>query len=204
VYYEQSLAITRAIGDRRAEGNALGSLGIAHAALSDPHHAIAYHEQYLAIARDIGDRRAEGNALNNLGNDYAALGDSRHAIECYEQHLAIVRNIGDRQGEALTSWNLGEELANQGNLAQAVAFLQVCVDYEREVGHPDAEQDAVLVEQLRQRLTAEPGTPPAKNLSSVEFFEIPDWDAEQHSSVVNRPSARPDAKTLFKKSKPTT
>jgi tetratricopeptide (TPR) repeat protein len=151
-YYEQQLAITREIGHQRGEGNALGCLGLAYADLSETQRAIEYHEQYLAIARELGDRRGEGNALGNLGNTYYALGETRRAIEHYEQRLVIARGIGDRRGEGNTSWNLGEVYETLGELDRAVELMQVCVDFERELGHPDAEKDAAYVEAIRARL----------------------------------------------------
>jgi hypothetical protein len=83
-------------------------------------------------------------------------------IEYYEQSLAIARLIGDRRGEAITSWNLGEELAKQGNLARAVPLMQLCVDFERGLGHIDTDADARQVENLRQQLTAQQVKPAAK------------------------------------------
>lgn len=56
----------------------------------------------------------------------------------------IAREIGDRGGEAIAAWNLG--------LAQAIANMQICVDYELELGHPNAEADAQQVNELRARL----------------------------------------------------
>jgi len=88
-FYEQRLEIARAIGDRRSEGNTLGNLGIAYAALGNVRQAIAYYEQALAITREIGDRRGEGNALGNLGIAYAVLADPERAISFHEQNLAI-------------------------------------------------------------------------------------------------------------------
>jgi tetratricopeptide (TPR) repeat protein len=79
----------REIGDRRGEGNDLGNLGNAYAALGDARKAIEFYEQALVIAREIGDRRNEGAWLGSLGLAYFALGDARKAIEFYEQALAI-------------------------------------------------------------------------------------------------------------------
>ncbi len=39
--------------------------------------------------------------------------------------------------------------------------MQVWVDYQREIGHPDAEKDAARVEQVRQRLAAAQDSPDA-------------------------------------------
>ena len=153
-FYEQRLVIAREIGDRRGEAADLGNLGLAYAALGDARKAIDFYEQRLVIAREIGDRRGEGNALGNLGNAHAALGDACTAITFHEQHLAVARELGDRRGEALASWNLGLALQSEGDLARAAAAMQVCVDFERDIGHPNAKQDAATLGELRQRLAA--------------------------------------------------
>jgi len=150
-YYEQWLQIAREIGDRRGEGQALGNLGLAYADLGEARKAIEYYEQALPILREIGDRSGEGSVLGNLGVAYAALGETRKAIEYYEQRLQIAREIGDRRGEANTSWNLGI-LLKEGDLGRGVELMQIQVDYEREIGHVDAEKHAAQVEELRKGL----------------------------------------------------
>ena len=150
-YYQQALAIAREIGDRRGEGSDLGNLGLAYRALGQVEQAIDFHTQALAISREIGDRRGEGNQLGNLGNAYRALGQVEQAIDFHTQALAIAREIGDRRGEAFHSWNLGL-IYEESDPAQAVALMSVCVDYEREIGHPDAEADAKQVEEIKARM----------------------------------------------------
>ena len=115
-------------------------------------------EQWIRIleagckaCREIGDRRGEGHHLGNLGLAYAALGQVERAIEHYTQALAIAREIGDRQAEGNHAWNLGL-LYEDSEPARAVELMQICVDYEREIGHPDADADAARVAQLRAKL----------------------------------------------------
>jgi hypothetical protein len=69
--------------------------------------------------------------------------------------LVIAREICDQCAESLASWNLGLTLEKEGDLARAVELLQVSVDFQREIGHPDAEKDTTWLEQLRQRLAGE-------------------------------------------------
>ena len=57
-YYEQQLEITREIGDRRGEGNALANMGNAYAQLGDPDHARDLWQQALAIYEAIEDPNA--------------------------------------------------------------------------------------------------------------------------------------------------
>jgi tetratricopeptide (TPR) repeat protein len=148
---QAGLDAARAAVDRYDEGAFSGELGNAYAALGETRRAIELYEQQLVITREIGDRRGEGAALGNLGLAYAALGETRRAIELYEQQLVITREIGDRRGEAFACWNLGLAYEKEGDLARAVANMQVCVDYEQEIGHPDAAADAQRLADLKQR-----------------------------------------------------
>jgi len=80
------------------------------------------------------------------------LGDVKKAIDYYEQRLAIAREIGDRRGEALSSWNLGLAYEKSGDLRRAAEMMQICVGYEREIGHPDAEKYALRLEAIRAKM----------------------------------------------------
>jgi hypothetical protein len=71
-------------------------------------------------------------------------------ITHYEQALAIARDISDRREEASHYWNLGL-LHEDSDSAHAADLIQVCVDFERAIGHPDAEADAEWVLGLRTR-----------------------------------------------------
>ncbi len=173
-YHEQALAISREIGDRRGEGNALGNLGLAYYELGETKRAIEYHKKDLAIRHEIGDRRGEGNALGNLGLAYADLGETKRAIECYEQIFAIFREIGDRLGEANASWNLGDEYRKPGeyfDLSNAIAFMQVSVDFYAELGHPTAEARTAYVAALRQILErVDPKDQPAAIEEATQIY----------------------------------
>lgn len=46
---------------------------------------------------------------------------------------------------------MGLLLERQGEFARAAELMQVCVDYERALGHPDAEKDAKYVAQVRAK-----------------------------------------------------
>jgi tetratricopeptide (TPR) repeat protein len=80
------------------------------------------------------------------------MGNIRRAIAYYEQHLELARELGERRDEARTSWNLGLAFEELGDLTAAIAAMQICLDFERAVGHPDADSDAATIERLRARL----------------------------------------------------
>jgi tetratricopeptide (TPR) repeat protein len=84
---------------------------------------------------------------------YVDLGEPRKAAQYFEQALEISRETEDRQGSGNSSWNLGLLLAEEGEVARAVELMQVKVNYEREIGHADAEKHAAEVDELRKRLS---------------------------------------------------
>ena len=86
---EQRLAIAREIGDRRAEGNALGNLGMAYHSLGEYGRALEFYEEDLAIARETRDRHREGTTLWNLSLALERIGNRAQAIQRAEDSLKI-------------------------------------------------------------------------------------------------------------------
>ena len=120
--------------DRAMEGNHLGNLGLANAALGGTRRAIEYHEQCLTVLREIGDRCGEGAALGNLGLAYADLGETRRAIDCHDAALLISREIGDRLAEGQDLGNLGLAYANLGETRRAIEYHEQYLAITREIG----------------------------------------------------------------------
>ncbi|MCP4702052.1 MAG: tetratricopeptide repeat protein [Gammaproteobacteria bacterium] len=149
---ERALEIAREIGDRQGEGNHTGNLGNVYSLLGQVEKAIEFYEKALVISKEIGDRRGEGNRLGNLSLVYSTLGQTEKAIKHCERALVIAKEIGDRQGEAVYSWNLGKTYEDT-DPARAVELMSICVEFERELGHPDAEPDAKRVAEIKAKIT---------------------------------------------------
>ena len=64
----------------------------------------------------------------------------------------LPREIGNRRGGANASWNLGLAFEKAGDLRRAAEMMQICVGYERDIGHPDAEKDALRLEAIRAKM----------------------------------------------------
>ncbi|MEM7346110.1 MAG: tetratricopeptide repeat protein, partial [Chloroflexota bacterium] len=133
-YYEQALTISRAINDRRGEGNHLGNLGVAYSVLGQVEQAIGFYEQALAISRDIGDQQGEGRRLGGLGNIYRALGQTKKAIRHYEQALAIARETGHQRAEGIRLGNLGNAYCNLGNTVKAMKYYEQALAIAHRIG----------------------------------------------------------------------
>jgi tetratricopeptide (TPR) repeat protein len=134
-FHQQSLAITREIGDRGGEASSYNNLGIVYNPLGEYQKALEFHQQSLAIKREIGDRGGEATSYNNLGNVYCSLGEYQKAIEFHQQSLAITREIGDRGGEAYSYMGLGIVYNSLGEYQKALEFYQQSLAIDREIGN---------------------------------------------------------------------
>ncbi|XCN73680.1 MAG: tetratricopeptide repeat protein [Candidatus Electrothrix aestuarii] len=141
--YEQGLAISQEIGDKKVEGTTLSSTGAIHQAQGDYDLALTYLEQSLAIRQEIGDRAGEGTTLNNISQIYRAWGDYTTALKYLEQSLAIRQEISDRAGEGTTLSNMGAIHHAQGGYDKALHLFKQSVAIFREAGSK-AEEGTLL------------------------------------------------------------
>ena len=148
--YEQALHLFREAGDRGNEAAALNSIGQVYDGLSDRQQALTHYQQVLPIAQEVGDRAGEAITLNNIGHVYDGLGDRQQALTYYQQALPTLREVGDRAVEAVTRYNLAMIHRAAGDLDQAVGELEIVVDLDRQVEHPDLASDTAELEQVRQ------------------------------------------------------
>ena len=68
----------------------------------------------------------------------------------YSQALPLSREVGDRAGEALTRYNIAMVYRALGELDDAVRELEVLVEIDLQVEHPDPESDTRMLEQCRR------------------------------------------------------
>ncbi|MBD1935217.1 MULTISPECIES: tetratricopeptide repeat protein [Cyanophyceae] len=143
-YYQQSLATTRKIGERKGEANSLIGLGNAYDSLGQYQLAIDYYQQSLAIFPKIGDRNGEAKSLANLGNAYDSLGQYQLAIGYYQQSLAIFREIGQSNGEAACLNNLGHAYRSLGQYKRAINYHQQSLAIFPKIGDRNGEANSLI------------------------------------------------------------
>jgi tetratricopeptide (TPR) repeat protein len=132
--YAQELAAVRAVGDRAAEGEALGNMGLLADHLGHPDEAAHEYTQALTLLREVGNRAGEGSTLNNLGTLAIARGQFQEAGPYFEEALAIRREVGDRAGEGSTLGNLGQLMNLLGRRDEAWPYFEEALAIGREVG----------------------------------------------------------------------
>jgi len=144
---EQALDLACVMGDKFLEAEVLSDTSPAMVALGQTETGIRYCDRALAIAREIQAHQVEAKALLALGRTHAATADFGRAQAAFEEALAILLSIGDRYGQAECSWQLGQTLLGQ-DPARAMDLLRAAVSYQRDIGHAQAAEHAVMLDRL--------------------------------------------------------
>ena len=146
--YQQSLAISREIGDKAGEGATLNNISQIYKARGDYATALKYLEQSLRISQEIGNRKQEGATLNNISQIYDARGDYTTALKYLEQSLRITQEIGDKAGEGTTLNNLAKTAYAKGDYATALKYLEQSLAIRQEIG--DKAGESVTLNNISQ------------------------------------------------------
>jgi DNA-binding NarL/FixJ family response regulator len=133
---EESLAISREIGDSAGIATALNGLGNIAYEQGDLAAARAAHEESLTRRRAVAPDSV-AVSLTNLAVVFFDLGDDDAARACHEEALALRRAVGDPNGIAFALNGLGQIAARQGDLALAVQRFDEAIVLRREqdTGH---------------------------------------------------------------------
>ncbi|MGC4045457.1 MAG: tetratricopeptide repeat protein [Armatimonas sp.] len=131
---QESLAISRELGDQGGIADSLGDLGVIATTQGDNASARAYMEESLTIFREMGDSDRISRVLNNLGTVARRQGDYAASHVYYEESLALRRKMGDRGGVAMSLGNLGINAQHHGDLVAARAFYEESLAIYRELG----------------------------------------------------------------------
>ncbi|HEX9374285.1 MAG TPA: tetratricopeptide repeat protein, partial [Roseiflexaceae bacterium] len=147
-FYEQALALYRALGDRRGTARALNRLaGIAGRA-NDYDRANALFHEALALFRELGDRIYIARVLSNRSLIALRRDDDAQAQALLEESLALRRQLDDTIGIVWSLANLGEVAHRRGDSDQAGVRYAESLALGRKLGAREA--IAVCLEGLAQ------------------------------------------------------
>jgi predicted ATPase/Tfp pilus assembly protein PilF len=135
---ESALAISREIGDRRAEGVALARLGSMHAAQGRMDEARTHLETAIAIQRERG-AIDEPAGLEGLAIVHLFQGRKDEARSFFEAALAVARKLGSRVREGAILANLAMVAAEQGQMQEARTRYEEGLAIAREWGNRNTE-----------------------------------------------------------------
>lgn len=122
--YEQSLGLSRELGDRLLTARTLSNLATLHMSSGAPLEAERYLREALQLAREAGARHRIPYLLYNLGAAVNAQGRHAEARAYFEETLGHVRESGNQSLEAGTLALLGRVAADLGHYGKAVDYLE--------------------------------------------------------------------------------
>ena len=120
---EKMLALARAAGDRRLEGEALADLAFAHGfTLLWEHQQVAarYADEAVAIGREIGDDRLLAKALSNRSNVHSSYGELDQAVPLIEESVRLGELLGSPELYLVGLFFLGHFHNWQGDYHRAI------------------------------------------------------------------------------------
>ena len=135
-YHQDSLEMTRELGDQRGIARATLSLGDLRLRQGHAAAAESLGEQALGISRNFEDSWLTQQSLNLLGNVASAMSQFPRAQSLYEEGLAIARKRADRVRIAILLNNLGYVTFQQGKYSAARAWHEESLAIRRELEDP--------------------------------------------------------------------
>jgi adenylate cyclase len=144
VYSQQSLAMSREIGDRLIECSCCYAIGLLAFLCGDYADASAYLGQALSISREIASHSVEILTLGALGALALQYGDYTAAQAHLELSLRAIHEIGDRRAEGYVRSNRGRLAHMIGDNAYAEAVSQQVIKSARATGQLDLEAFALV------------------------------------------------------------
>ncbi|HZS86228.1 MAG TPA: tetratricopeptide repeat protein [Chloroflexota bacterium] len=134
VYFEQSLALYRQVGDERGMAATLNNLAMIAQLQGDYRRASSLYEDALVLSRELGDSWDVAACLNNLAILTRQQGDGRRAAALHAESLALARELGDKDEIAAALINLAALARDGGDAARATSLAEEGVACSRELG----------------------------------------------------------------------
>ena len=133
--FEESVGLSRKIGEKHTLSWALSYIGIAGAYMGIAESSYAAAQEGLSLAREVGDKVLLGLALINMAATVAMTrGDYKTTRAYSEEGLRLLRDMGARWAIAMLSFGMGLSAAMQGNFAEARSRFEACLPLFNEMG----------------------------------------------------------------------
>lgn len=155
-HHQESLALRRALGDKRKIATSLNNLGNVAADQGDYAMARALHEESLNLFREAGDKLRTAYLLDISGVDLQYQGEYGPAMTLHEESLVLFRELGDKHGLATALNNLGVAARRQSDYGRARGLHEESLVLFRELGDQGGIALALIHLGLLARYRGEP------------------------------------------------
>src|SRR5215469_3030922 len=134
--YQESLDITRRLGEKGAMGRSLNEMGQLLYGMGKSDDALRNYQDALKLRRDIGDKQGIGETLIDLGNLYNERGDLDQALQRYKESLQIQRDLSDEFSQAICLNNMGNIYLGRSDYQEALTFYQQALQLREKLKVP--------------------------------------------------------------------
>ncbi len=128
---------------RRAEAQALNTVGEVDYAVGALRHSIEQFERAHALYVETGDRGGQGLAFLNLGYSRSDLGEAQNASEEFQRALVQFQAVSDLRGSTLAQTALGGFYSLLGEEDKALSLHKAANDYFHRMGNKQGEAAAL-------------------------------------------------------------
>jgi tetratricopeptide (TPR) repeat protein len=132
--FEESLAISRALDDKRGIADALHFLGDVTARQGDRDRVLALYEESQAIYRELGDKAGIASILMGQAHLAFLQGEYERWAALNNESVVIKRELGDKEGLGACLINLGEWARKRGDYERAEAYYEESLSVYQELG----------------------------------------------------------------------
>lgn len=122
-YFEESLAVSRALDDRLGVSEVLRGLGEVALSQADVARAQALFDESLTLSSALGNSSGRAWSLHHLGRIALEQGQYAQATTVLNESCAVFDDIGDKAGSAWSWHNLGRVALEQAIYQQADQWL---------------------------------------------------------------------------------
>jgi CHAT domain-containing protein len=134
-YYEKSLALAEAVGDKELVARLLVNIGTAYREQGKREQALDFLNRGLSLARELNNKQIEASALTNIGTFYSLQGRGLEAIENYQKSYALHEAMGNKAAMASQLINMGSARAMLGNMVDALASFEKALALNETLGN---------------------------------------------------------------------
>jgi predicted ATPase len=126
--FEESIVLSRQIGEKYTLAQALTRLGYAKSFFGDPEGSYRAADEALTLAREVGDKFLLGQALRNMTYALVVTHGDPKAMRAYaEEGLQLYKEVGAHWDFAMALFSMGLLAAWQGDYTEARSRFEACL-----------------------------------------------------------------------------
>lgn len=119
-YSDETLSLSRQLGDKSLEAQALNTIGKISYKRGQPDAALKEYERALLLLRGMPPQSVEAQLRLDIGSVYSDWGDLRKALENYRLALSLWETLKQPAGQASALTNIGRVYTLMGERQQAL------------------------------------------------------------------------------------